>query len=875
MTELNEYLQRIAGICHYPITFEGDGPVMLNRWIVTGELAKGRGTEGIEPHLSTDAEILLDHELAFSPQEKLEHNWRYFISNHQDTFYQAVYPEPLFTNDEPKYLYLLCVVYSKVEQHVLISVVHPVPLRAWINGRLVITGGAEYNVSPYLFSFKLKQGYNIVLVERIRNIDYHFTMFLTPRRYLLNWAYQSFFDKKFFKLLDNTYYIIPGKAIFSPEEKPTMVILPRKFDDEAKEPVNVNVFNTQGSLMVSFHAFTSEMITLEFDDSVTGVLKVEVEHAKNKLKRAETYFFKGDFEQAKQQLFEKAGQRNDCSELLIHTFQELTRIPEICEKLCDHSEIHLHNPMFKKYSEFENYLQTPDGPVPKTLFQVFRDDVMLFKNESIDDGFLAYSIFLPPRYRPEKSYPLLLSLQYGHACSTYPRVINYIGNRQFQEVIILNISGRGGLNRDYINDLNFIDIIQEVVKNYHIDRERIYIVGSCTGALKAFSLALRKPDLFAGVVSFNGTPRLDLKNPDYEYLKNISNTTIYSINLVEDNMFNHIRVIRTLKYLRKVKAWSFQGIPHDEFDELFNNQKVAKKVIQERRVKYPKSLFFTIHEPVYNKSYWLKAELISDLNSQAVIAAEIISKNKIKVDLENIDRCSLLLDKRAMGLNDRIELWINGFSHWVQISEYAEISINAQNPLMSIQTAVLSAQSFAEAYHSIGNDPGLLGIKEVYFTKCVIIKADYFQEKATAFIKDLFHLLQRPLKERIRNYKYNLVLENEITDANLAESNFVTVIDSRNISPFQQKVLDCMVNCKTDSSGINYHGKEFQGEYFALIKYINPSNHERYGLSIIYNTENLGEEIMSFVNSYDTNPLFYSDAVIYHEGRYHSFRNYQ
>ena len=44
-------------------------------------------------------------------------------------------------------------------------------------------------------------------------------------------------------------------------------------------------------------------------------------------------------------------------------------------------------------------------------------------------------------------------------------------------------------------------------------------------------------------------------------------------------------------------------------------------------------------------------------------------------------------------------------------------------------------------------------------------------------------------------------------------------------------------------------------------------------LAIIYNTENLREEMMRFLNSFDTNPLFYSDAVIYHDGRYHSFRN--
>lgn len=167
MTELTEYLQRICEVCFYPITFKSKGPVMLNRWLVTSELAKVRGTEETDPHLSTEAGILLDHELAFLPQEKLEQNWRYFISNHQNTFYQAVYPEPLFTNDEPKYIYLLCVVYSKTEQQVLISVVHPVPLRAWINGRLVISGSGEYNISPYLFSFKLKQGHACSTYPRV------------------------------------------------------------------------------------------------------------------------------------------------------------------------------------------------------------------------------------------------------------------------------------------------------------------------------------------------------------------------------------------------------------------------------------------------------------------------------------------------------------------------------------------------------------------------------------------------------------------------------------------------------------------------------------------------------------------------------------
>jgi pimeloyl-ACP methyl ester carboxylesterase len=869
--QLNEYLRRIVGICHYPITLEGDRPIMLNRWLITSELVKGRGMEGTDPHLGLTAEILLSNELGFLPQEKLEQNWRFFIATHPDTFHQAVNAESLFT-DEPKFMYYLCVVHASYEQEVFVSVVHPVPFRCWINGRIVVASTEEYNISPYLFTLKLKKGYNIVLAEQLRQLNYQFTMFMAPRRYFRDPRYHVFFDKSIFTNMARQYSIIPGKVIFPPGEKPTMVVLPRKFDDQIKESLNIKVFNTKNDLLVSLRAFTGEQITLELDEKFTGALKATVENAQNRGRTAETYFFRGDFEQAKQQILENARRRSDCTEELIQTMRCLTQIPEVCKKLWDHSEIYLHSPMIQKYMEFENYLASPDGPQRKTLFQVFRNDIMIFKDQSIDDGFLAYSIFLPSHYNPRRQYPLLLSLQYGHACSTYPRVINYVRARQFQDVIILNISGRGGLNRDYINDVSFYEIIRETMANYFIDRDRIYIIGSCTGALKAFSLALRKPDLFAGVVGFNGTPRMDLRHPDYDYLKNISNTNIYSINLIEDTMFNHFRVTDTLQYLHKVTAWSFQGIPHDEFDELMNTWKVARKVMKKCRVKYPKSLQLTMEEPLYNQSYWIQDGCMADLHFKAVIKAEIIRKQLIKLELENISRCNLLLNQRAMGLDSRMELQINGTHHLIDLPAYARIEIIAENTGITIKLLEISARNFNEAYNSIRLDTRLLGIKELYLRKCLIIKADNIFKNAATLAKDLFHLLQRPLKERVRNYKYTLVPESDVNFADLTGSNFVTVIDARKPSVFQQTIITGLESIPIYPDGIEYDGQPFDGEYFALLKFPNPNNRERNGLAIIYNTDTMATEIINLLNIYDTNPLFYSDAIIYHEGQYHSFR---
>lgn len=119
----------------------------------------------------------------------------------------------------------------------------------------------------------------------------------------------------------------------------------------------------------------------------------------------------------------------------------------------------------------------------------------------------AARVVLPDSYSSERSYPLLVFLPFttGTAEQFFERHRPYVPS---EEVIVLLPPGRPQRD-DYLPDFiryigwyeqMLLSQIEQVAREYSVDRDRIALGGFSLGGDLTWALMLRNPDLFAGAV---------------------------------------------------------------------------------------------------------------------------------------------------------------------------------------------------------------------------------------------------------------------------------------------------------------------------------------------------------------------------------------
>jgi dienelactone hydrolase len=880
--KLNEYLEDILAKSHCPITFSGDIPNILCRWLVRSQHINEAMTKDTQPYLDQSGRLLLLQELTLLPIETVEVNWRLYISDMIDRFHEMNSPMKLFSIGQNKYMYCLCNVICEREEDIFLSIItfSHTALRIWINGVLLYTASPEYLIKTHYAVFRFKKGNNHVLVEstlfeKISNRGQEFIFKLNPLgRFLKANGAPKFelLDRDFFDFLKNSYSIFPEKIFYLSGEEISFVVLPHYFNDMSEEQIKVTFYNAKGDCLESIYCKTAQRVSLRIRSSEKGVLRIQAESRVDGTKSSIGYVFLGDFITEIEVLIKLAEARQDCGKGIIESILGIIEISQVLKgfkQLQDFIPGDMYNVLLEKIGKFQNYLDTSDAPDQKAHDEIFNPYFMVFENKRTSDGFTAYSVQLPEGYNTQKKYPLVLHFTGGEG-RLYPIDLPWVKRSASTEAIIVNMVGIGRMN--YVDDANLVRTMGSIIENHNIDRNRIYVIGYCTGAVKAFNIAFKIPDLFVGLSNVVGDVRLSVHNPEYEYLRNIDHTVVYGLVSTEDWFINSTRITNFLQRMVQSKTWMYNEFTHAEFSFLFNSKIMFKRLIQERREKYPRKLQFTVIEPGYNKSFWLKVDYINDLNSHAEIKAEIKSSHTIEIHVKNIGCFSVLASTKAMRLESEIEIIINHSKQKIQLSRYSRISITMKDLSFTAAIARLSKAEFDKAYDYFGMDENLMGIKQLYLDKCRVVKPDFKKEGRMALNRKLSFLLQFPIKERYIPYQYESCYENEFDMEHTGLSNLVFMIDARNKSDKQEKLLES-TGIKLDARSMTYKGRAFFGDYFTFIKCQNPLYSEHSILIVAYNSDVLEGEIIKLMNAFDTQPLFYNDWFVYNDSNYYPYRN--
>ena len=179
---------------------------------------------------------------------------------------------------------------------------------------------------------------------------------------------------------------------------------------------------------------------------------------------------------------------------------------------------------------------------------------MVFDKSDIDGGYFIYNIYLPSNYSHNKEYALLVYMIFDDSMTRYPVHPYRIVREKSGDAIVLSFVTRWEYQWDYINEINIINVVNETLEKFNINRDRVYLIGICAGANRAFNLLCKIPDVFSAFINIAGTPIFDDKEPESLNLDNIRNTPIELLFTVNDMWYNVSAVINSLKPFTKLNS---------------------------------------------------------------------------------------------------------------------------------------------------------------------------------------------------------------------------------------------------------------------------------------------------------------------------------
>jgi len=277
----------------------------------------------------------------------------------------------------------------------------------------------------------------------------------------------------------------------------------------------------------------------------------------------------------------------------------------------------------------------------------------------IDDSLQPYSLTVPPEYDPEVSWPLVVLLHghgwwrpfQGHPAPSWPGVF------------VLAPHGRGATDYMGVGEIDVVEAIGEVRRDYNIDPDRIFITGSSMGGTGSWHLGVHYPDLFAGIMPIAG-------NADYlawtrrwgwnrtffgrfdglrEWLQesrtprafaaNLSNTPVYCIHGAADTVVPPEHARNMVAALRKAGA----PVEYREFPRQGHGGFPGACVEEGRawmcghvRKQQPRRVHITAARLRHARAWWLRIVEFRKPGSLASIDARVTRPGRVEITTSNV-----------------------------------------------------------------------------------------------------------------------------------------------------------------------------------------------------------------------------------------------
>lgn len=881
---LLQYLESILITVHNPVTFGPCDPVSLSRFLIRAATRPADVPEGVEPFLDEQARVLLGSEATLFTGSDLEENWRFYNSELIGVFQEANCPAKLFEARENRYLYALTNIYAEEDTDVLLNAITflPSPMRLWLNGEPVLLGNHDHVIKDILLRVRLRQGHNPLLMEmplgtRVPLTAQEFVLRLQPiDRLAHNKAAYPYLDWERFEQLKTALMVYPEHWNIRAGEPFSFAVLPGYIRQAPSIAIEAVLETPHGRKLTAVKGRTGVVMQLVIPPAAAGLLVLKIKSAGKYAKPLLLYA--GEYEADRNRLLQLAaeGKAARVREEL-ESYRELLDLPAAFQSLNQYMPYDIRETVLAKLGELaaavEAYGKQPAGTEPtetelsapaKATVQVLEPAAfapnrrVVYRLRETGDAYLAYTVLLPEGYCAERSYPAVF---YFHdaAARNYPTDLPWLKELPNTEAIIIQFVGIGRMN--YTDDIQVVKTIRHIIAKWKLDRSRLFGIGFCSGTFKTYRTAFAVPDLFCGVATVSGEIAFNIYRPEYPWLDNVGDMPILGICGYENWFFNSTRLIDLLKRMPGAKVSVYSGFMHNELNTLHNSRALLHRLIGLTRSRFPEWLAFTPTDPCFVKSHWVQILQLARPGDRTRVQADIVTLGYLEVETLNVERLLLVLSRPDLQLPQQVTIAVNGRPHTVRLGDYTRIVFDLRKPDEQPVTETITEQAFHEWYDEVVVDERQMGIKRLYLRRSVVVRPTVRNDLSAK----LAYLLQNPVRDRYIFYRYETCRESELVWGGEEKRNLVLISDLRAASGRERQLMDA-IGFEGDADGVRWKGQYFAGPSFGLLTAENPFAPDRMVMLAFYNSDALNEEFVGLLNTFDSNPLFYQQALIYHQG---------
>lgn len=287
-----------------------------------------------------------------------------------------------------------------------------------------------------------------------------------------------------------------------------------------------------------------------------------------------------------------------------------------------------------------------------------------------DSNTVTFSVRTPPRIEGRDRYPLMVVLNGG------PRVPP---SEEFPYIRVQPTRNRSwGYRTMSAHDV--MRVIGFMKRNYPIDEDRVYLVGSSAGGSGAMHLASCYPDQFAAVLPLiaagNNYPLPNFTNlpvafhhGDRDWVSAICNVRVQT---------QRLQALGCPAELHEYPG-AGHGVPG-------SHEPMVRWLLQQKRVQTPSQIHLVCETPSLGKAYWLRITRFKDPHQRASIEARIEGRS-LTVDTQNVAGFALqtesvgaieqiTIDEQPSALQKRYQ-WVDG-KWWREIDRSAGKKEDAQ-----------------------------------------------------------------------------------------------------------------------------------------------------------------------------------------------------
>lgn len=237
-----------------------------------------------------------------------------------------------------------------------------------------------------------------------------------------------------------------------------------------------------------------------------------------------------------------------------------------------------------------------------------------------------YWMYVPADYSHTKKYPLVVifsTLEYNDRSK-------FFGEYTDEDVLVVDISMRGMTLGSYIGEAAIQCALDDILKKYSVDKERIYCTGTSNGAGGTWAQLEMFPDRYAAGYPVSG-------NANLTYLCNLKNVGLILLASNADYLNNVAfeMPMQQLKDNNMCLSVVAKDLTHQLLEFVWFKKRLFEKLLSFRRNPFPSNIEYRTMSNRHTKAYWIEIHSIEYGEIEGKIKAEIRG-NSIIVSCEGI-----------------------------------------------------------------------------------------------------------------------------------------------------------------------------------------------------------------------------------------------